>query len=485
MTRLVKIELKKLFSKKIIYIFLIVLFSMNIGTALLEKYVTKIIGALQDSTNEELYKQSMEAYDLSKPEEVKYYADDKTYYETIKLSKGYDISSAEYMYIFEEIQPSIECMNENEFINKDQEAYDECKATYDEQVAFLKAFDWKKVVEDKRKQTQDEIDGVKALLEMGGIDKEAADMQLKVLKLKMEVFDYRLKHEIPIENSVVSSELESYPNLYQNYLSIDNEKNVVDYNEKLLRQDTKKSYFITKYKYEHELIQKRKNKNFTSSTTADAVLGVFSGGMMSVLFLVLVAGGIIAEEYNKGTIKQLLLKPYTRAKILTSKVLTVIITFALFMFVYALMTGLINGIIFGDFKSLFDPVLIYDFNKDTVIEVNLFIRCCQLFLSVLPMFLILLGISLLVAIITTNTSVALVVPLVVTIVSSIIQGLAKGKIFAYIPTMCWNLSEFLNGGLPYFQYSTFCKSLIVDVVTIFVLFFISYVIFKRKDIKNQ
>ena len=164
MTRLVKIELKKLFSKKIIYIFLIVLFSMNIGTALLEKYVTKIIGALQDSTNEELYKQSMEAYDLSKPEEVKYYADDKTYYETIKLSKGYDISSAEYMYIFEEIQPSIECMNENEFINKDQEAYDECKATYDEQVAFLKAFDWKKVVEDKRKQTQDEIDGVKALV---------------------------------------------------------------------------------------------------------------------------------------------------------------------------------------------------------------------------------------------------------------------------------------------------------------------------------
>ena len=89
------------------------------------------------------------------------------------------------------------------------------------------------------------------------------------------------------------------------------------------------------------------------------------------------------------------------------------------------------------------------------------------------------------AIITTNTSVALVVPLVITIVSSIIQGLAKGKIFAYLPTMCWNLTEFLNGGLPIFKYSTFYKSLAVDIVTVFILFFISYILFKRKDIKNQ
>ena len=485
MTRLVKIELKKLFSKKIIYVFLIVLFAMSVGTAMLERYVTKILGVLQDSTTEEMYKQSMEAYDLSKTEELKYYVEDKSLYETMKLAKGYDLSSPEYLYIFEEIQPNIECMNNNEFINKDQAAYDECKATYDEQVAFLKDFDWKKVIENKKKETQDKIDGVKVLSEVGQIDQKEVDMQLKVLELEMKVLDYRLKHEIPIENSIISSELDSYPILYQNYLSIDNEKNIVNYEEKITKQETIKNYSIVKYKFEHELIFKRKNKNFTNSTTADSILGIFSGGMMTVLFLVLVAGGIIAEEYNKGTIKQLLLKPYTRAKILTSKVLAAIITFTLFMFVYALMTGLINGVIFGEFSSIFDPVLIYDFNKGSVIEVNLFIRCCQLFLSTLPMYLILLGISVLAAIITTNTSVALVVPLVITIVSSIIQGLAKGKIFAYLPTMCWNLTEFLNGGLPIFKYSTFYKSLAVDIVTVFILFFISYILFKRKDIKNQ
>ena len=103
MTRLVKIELKKLFSKKIIYVFLIVLFAMSVGTAMLERYVTKILGVLQDSTTEEMYKQSMEAYDLSKTEELKYYVEDKSLYETMKLAKGYDLSSPEYLYIFEEL----------------------------------------------------------------------------------------------------------------------------------------------------------------------------------------------------------------------------------------------------------------------------------------------------------------------------------------------------------------------------------------------
>jgi ABC-type transport system involved in multi-copper enzyme maturation permease subunit len=51
--------------------------------------------------------------------------------------------------------------------------------------------------------------------------------------------------------------------------------------------------------------------------------------------------------------------------------------------------------------------------------------------------------------------------------------------------MCWNLSEFLDGGLPAFKYLTLVKSISVDAVTIFILFAFAYAIFKRKDIKNQ
>ena len=233
------------------------------------------------------------------------------------------------------------------------------------------------------------------------------------------------------------------------------------------------------------MFKKDKNVALIGGNVAESILGVFKGGTMTILFLLLIAGGIVAEEYNKGTIKQLLLKPYTRTKILTSKILAVLVTFTLFMFVYALMTGLINGIIFGEFKSIFEPVLVYDFNKEAVVEINLFIRCCQLFLAVLPMFLILLGVSIMVSVITTNTSVALIVPLIITIISPIISAFAKGKIFAFIPTMCWNLMDFLDGGLPLFEHSKLPISLAVDGITIFILFAIAYAVFKRKDIKNQ
>ena len=485
MTRLVKIELKKLFSKKIIYIFLIVLFAMNIGTSLLERYVSKILNVLEYSFSADMYKQSMDSYDLSKKEEAEYYASDKTYYDTIMLSKDYKIGSAEYAFIYDEVNQTISCMNTSKYVDKDDEAYNECKAKYDEQIAFLKNFDWRKIVEDRKKETNEQIENVKTLLELGELSKEDADKQIKVLNAELETLEYRLKHDIPIDSSAASLELLQYSNSYQSYLDFDNDKNIVDYNKKLEKQSATKSYFIVKYKIDHELLKKDSNRELIGGTTAQSILNVFAGGLMPVLFLLLIAGGMVAEEYNKGTIKQLLLKPYTRTKILTSKVITVLITFTLFMFVYALMTGLINGIVFGEFSSIFEPVLIYDFNKSAVVEVNLLVRCIQLYLAILPMFLILFGISLLLSIITTNTSVALMVPLITIVVSSIISGFAKGRIFAFFPTMCWDLTQFLDGGLPYFKYSTLLKSLSVDIVTVLILFTISYMIFKKKDIKNQ
>ena len=103
----------------------------------------------------------------------------------------------------------------------------------------------------------------------------------------------------------------------------------------------------------------------------------------------------------------------------------------------------------------------------------------------MPMYLILLGISILVGVITTNTAVSIIVPIVFNTAAGIINMLAQGKIFAYFPTMCWNLSEYLHGGIPEFKYSTLSTSIIVDIVTIVLLYGACILIFKKKDIKNQ
>ena len=61
----------------------------------------------------------------------------------------------------------------------------------------------------------------------------------------------------------------------------------------------------------------------------------------------------------------------------------------------------------------------------------------------------------------------------------------KPKLLSFLPFYCWDLSPFMFGGLSENKYSTFGKSLIIDIVTVILLAVLSYVLFKKKEIKNQ
>ena len=61
----------------------------------------------------------------------------------------------------------------------------------------------------------------------------------------------------------------------------------------------------------------------------------------------MIAGTIVSEEFNKGTIKLLLVKPYTRNKILLSKFITTLIMIVFVIIVTITMQILIGGVLFG------------------------------------------------------------------------------------------------------------------------------------------
>ncbi len=484
MNRLVKIELKKLFAKKMIYIFLAVVTGLMLLTTIIEKNVDKIYSAIEYNANIKLYKDSMDGYDLNDPEQVKYYVEDKNFYDTAVLAKKYKVYSPEHLYVYDTVQQDIACMNENEFITKDKEKYNECKKEYDKHLEYLNNFDWKQELLDKKKELQDEIQVLEFSINSGALtDKESED-SLKVLKLSLEVMDYRIEKGVPLDGNTYSSSLTNYINSYQQYLSEDLDKKAVTHDQKVDRNNIISEYEINKYKFENGYFKETKRGTIGGATSMSVVY-TFTGSMLTVLFLVLVGGSIIAEEFNKGTIKQLLLKPYNRTKIFISKVIASVLIFTFFLCVYALITAIINGVAFGDIGSLFEPIFVYDFNQNKVLEISLIVRCLEYFLAVLPMFLILLGIAILMGVLTTNTAVSIIVPIVVYIGADIINAIANDKIMAFFPTVCWNLTEFLHGGLPSFKYSTLPISLGVDIVTIVIIYGISAFIFKRKDIKNQ
>ena len=65
------------------------------------------------------------------------------------------------------------------------------------------------------------------------------------------------------------------------------------------------------------------------------------------LFTVIIAAGIVSSEFSTGTIKMLLTRPVTRAKVLTSKILTVFI-FGLLLYVFTIALSYLTGLIMFD-----------------------------------------------------------------------------------------------------------------------------------------
>ncbi|MFC0274418.1 ABC transporter permease [Metabacillus herbersteinensis] len=75
----------------------------------------------------------------------------------------------------------------------------------------------------------------------------------------------------------------------------------------------------------------------------------FSTGFLMILpfFVIAIAGSIVSNEYNWGTIKFLLIRPAKRSKILLSKYITVLLFSVYFIVVFFLVSVLLGFLLFG------------------------------------------------------------------------------------------------------------------------------------------
>ena len=485
MTRLVKIELKKLFAKKMIYIYLVVVSCLALSVAILQKYASKIADIMDGNyENINILKGQLDAYDLSDPSQLEDYVEDKSYYEARLLAKEYDKESPEAGFINREIYDTLSCMNYNEFITKNNTAYEECKKQYDEQVAMLDHFDWKAYLKHEKEELDDEIRQMEFAINASVVDEEEVKLELENLKLERKVMEYRIEKGIPIQLTPSSTALDTYL-LFRTSYNPNEKINEKDYTARFKKERAKAEAAILDFKFEHDYFLEDDERIIDDLGTSQSVRSIFGNNFLTLLFLILVGGGIIAEEFNKGTIKQLLLKPYSRFKIFTSKVLACLIVFFFFLVTYSVITAVLESLVFMEVRSLITPIPIYNYATSTVVEQSLLLNCFESLIAVLPMYLIILGTSLLIGIVTTNTSTAIIVPIVLSVAADIINAIATGKIFAFFPTMCWDLTEMLHGGMASYQGITLASALVVDVITIAALFTASYLVFKKKDIKNQ
>jgi ABC-2 type transport system permease protein len=151
-----------------------------------------------------------------------------------------------------------------------------------------------------------------------------------------------------------------------------------------------------------------------------------------------------------------------------------------------IMQSIVGYLIYGA-DSLKIPVVNYDFVTNKVVAQNVFSYMALLLATKAPMFIIIATLAFMLSTLIGNTAASIAISFVGSIISSIINMLVinyKVAFMRYFVTLNWDFSDYLFGGVSQFKYTNFNFSLIICLIYFIVMVLASFIIFKKKNIKN-
>ena len=485
MNRLIKNELIKIFKKKNIYITLLIILGFAILTNCIYEYSTS-------STNYEsavyyateyldTIREEMENIDLTKPENIPIYIDYKTTIEIADLSKKYESNSWKNNVLQERIRTYVEEKNNYLYgTQKDEQKAQELEVKINELLEKLDSDDWRYFVNLDLEQANEELKNLEEQKENTKDKQQLTEIQNSIenAKIDKQIAEYRINEDIGYGNDYLNQALNLFEYSSKSIIGV-NEENLeyrdkLEYNRNL--KDREESKYIIENKIDNDKIDTRGIlKEFFSQY-----------GLFIIILIVMIAGTIVSEEFNKGTVKLLLIKPYSRGKILLSKYLTMLIMIVFSIVAVVLIELVVGGVIFG-FDSLSVPVVEYNFNINQIQTINIFAYLGIQVLAQLPIIILLATLAFALSTIFTNSALAITIALLGYMSPSIINTLViqyKVEFMRYFVTMNWNLSEYMFGNLPSMEGMTMSFSIVVSLVYLIIMLIPTFIIFKKKNIKN-
>ena len=470
MNNLIKNEITKIVKKKSFYIILVVVLAYIILSNVMNKYVYTSMNSYEYYSEEyiNVLKEEIKNLELENQQDTDIYIGDKTEIDTYELLKQYDKESWQYKLISERARNYLSEINTYTYKTKNEEALNKAKDEYKKFIERLKANDW-------RSFTKDELDSLK--LSQEGLDEKMMD---KTTEIQIETLEMRLKYDIPYGDDFKNNALSNYQQNKITISDLDDENNK-NYEEKQAYQKAKEE--VEKNKF---VIEQGKDI-YNTSDSRGFLLNVFSKyELFIIITIVLIAGAIVSDEFNKGTIKLLLVRPFSRAKILLAKFITVILTVLFIMVVTVILQFVVGGIFFG-FDSLSIPDIIYNHNTGKLMEVGILKSICFTGLGKLPIYILLGTLAFALSTIFNNTPVAITITLMGYMASSIINQFAYYydiKWLKFFVTPNWDFTQFFYGKLPFIEGLNIPFSITVCVVYFAIMMVVSFMVFKKRNIKN-
>ena len=301
-----------------------------------------------------------------------------------------------------------------------------------------------------------------------------------MLDLQIEALQMRLDYNIEYGNNYKNQALSKYSESKIKVLEYEG-KNNISYDEKLSYQEAKEDFEKSKYVLEND-------KDIFNQTNARGVLlNTFSEyELFIIITVVLIAGAIVSEEFNKGTIKLLLVRPYSRAKILFAKYVVVLLTVIFIMVAILIMQFIIAGIFFG-YDSLSIPAVEYNHNANSIVETNVILSTILTGFAKMPIYILIGTLAFALSTLFTNTAVAITISLLGYMASSMVNQFAyyyNLEWLKYFVTPNWDFTQFLNGKLPLMEGLNIPFSIIICLIYFAIMMIPTFIVFKKKNIKN-
>lgn len=199
--------------------------------------------------------------------------------------------------------------------------------------------------------------------------------------------------------------------------------------------------------------------------------------MMTSIFTVVIAAGIVSSEFGTGTIKMLLTRPVARWKILLSKLVTSIL-YGVTLFLVGIAVALIIGIaLFGTdhafVLSVVDGQVIQQAVENTFVEM-IFYSFASMVMTILFAFMI--------GTIFGSSTLAVSLSLFILLMGSTATMFISQYDFAKYIWFANDLSYYAPGSMPMIEGLTFTFSLIVNIVYAVIFLAITFGYFMRRDV---
>lgn len=486
MINLIKNELFKVFHKKSIYVFgiIILVFCIINNVSYLKTYDDEGSYIYDGGVYYIDFSDSLNELDPNDEKEVDEYINVKTSsdIENMLKTNNFDGNSWQYSVTYDVLYSYVYNINYYTYKEKNIDKLLEYRVEYDKLVNKLKSDDWKYFVNLELDRVNEDIKS----LEKDKVNFNTTALQknyeenLYRLNFEKEILELRLKNDISYGYSYLNTALEEYEYMSTSLRELKNKSNLT-YDDKLNIQRWSSDVAINKYIVDTKYNLEKENNLRTGIKDLIDDYEIFI-----MIFIIVIASGIVSSEFKDGTIKLLLTKPYTRSTILLSKYLTSLICFGLIIIYTFICQFIVGSLCFG-IDSLEIPVVIYNYSSNSLMEYNAFSYLLLMILCKMPMFVLLLTLAFSLSTLFLSSSLANMFSILGYLFKDIVivfVTMFRLDFLKYFVTLNWDFTEYLFGKLPSVEGLTIGVSIVVCLVFYLVMIITTFVVFKKKNIKN-